>query len=78
MRVARAFLIFWRLVSMMLTPRVEGFGFRGEIGFHNPKSMHEGNHRSVYDIEGALTGKLFRLDPVQQVCQMHRKIISQY
>ena len=63
---------------MMLTPRAEGFGFRGEIGFHNPKSRHEGNHRSVYDIEGELAGKLFRLDPVQQVCRMLTEIISHY
>ena len=63
---------------MMLTPRAEGFGFPGEIGFHNPKSIHEGNRRSVYDIEGELTGKLFSLDPVQQVFRMLTEIISQY
>lgn len=42
-------------------------GFRGEIGFHNPKSRHEGNRRSVYDIEGQLTGKLVRLDQVLSI-----------
>ena len=49
-------------------------GFRGEIGFHNPKSRHEGNRRSVYDIEGQLTGKLFRLDPVQQVLSINSSV----